>query len=373
MEGGHVPEGGTAEDRLALLLTRLLAGMDAAAAGGAWDRVTEMGEDVLAVDPDNQHARALLERARAEQPLPEGQRAFVSLIFSDIVRSTTMAEKSEPEIVRSVFNLYREAATEAVQELDGRILQFQGDGVVACFGYPNVHEDDARRAVMAGLGLVERMADGRTELRRRYGIETEIRVGVHSGTMVVTGLASGVVDASDLVGAAANLTARLQSEAEPGTVVISSATKHLVEAHFDVVSLGLRSLTGFSSPVEVFHVVRPRHTGSRADPGHGSSVPLVGRVEQSRELQRMWDDLLEAATHGRPPRRVVATVRGPAGIGKSRLAADLEERVRAEGHVVMEASCSPYHANVALWPIGRMLEQLVGFYPDSRPTNGSPR
>ena len=110
MEGGHVPEGGTAEDRLALLLTRLLAGMDAAAAGGAWDRVTEMGEDVLAVDPDNQHARALLERARAEQPLPEGQRAFVSLIFSDIVRSTTMAEKSEPEIVRSVFNLYREAA-----------------------------------------------------------------------------------------------------------------------------------------------------------------------------------------------------------------------------------------------------------------------
>ena len=110
--------------------------MDAAAAGGAWDRVTEMAEDVLAVDPGNQHATALLERAQVEQPLPEGQRAFVSLIFSDIVRSTNLAEKSEPEIVRSVFTLYREAATEAIHELDGRILQFQGDGVVACFGYP---------------------------------------------------------------------------------------------------------------------------------------------------------------------------------------------------------------------------------------------
>ena len=363
VEGDLESEGSTADDRLARLLTRLLAGMDAAAATGAWDRVTEMGEDVLAVDPDNQRAKALVERAQAEQPLPEGQRAFVSLIFSDIVRSTNLAEKSEPEVVRAVFNLYRQAATEAVHEMDGRILQFQGDGVVACFGYPNVHEDDARRAVMAGLGLVERMAEGRTELRRRYGVETEIRVGVHSGTMVVTGLASGAVDASDLVGAAANLTARLQSEAEPGTVVISSATKHLVEAHFEVVSLGMRSLTGFSRPVEVFHVLRPSHRGSRSDPGHGPAVPLIGRVEQSDELQSTWDELLEAAARGRPPDRVVATVRGPAGIGKSRLAAELEERVRAEGHAVMEASCSPYHTNVALWPIGRMIEQLVGLYP----------
>ncbi len=353
----------TAEDRLARLITRLLAGMDAAAAGGAWDRVTEMAEDVLAVDPGNQRAAALLERAQVGQPLPEGQRAFVSLIFSDIVRSTNLAEKSEPEIVRGVFTLYREAATEAIHDLDGRILQFQGDGVVACFGYPNVHEDDARRAVMAGLGLVERMADGRTELRRRYGIDTEIRVGVHSGTVVVTGLASGAVDASDIVGAAANLTARLQSQAEPGTVVISSATKHLVEAHFDLVSLGMRSLTGFSRPVEVFHVLRPSHAGSRPGPGHREAVPLVGRVEQSRELQRAWNDLLEAALRGQPPEQVAGVIRGPAGIGKSRLAADLLERVRAEGHAVMEASCSPYHTNVALWPIGRMIEQLVGLYP----------
>ena len=253
---------GTAEDRLAQLIARLLTGMDAAAAAGQWDRVMTMAEDVLAVDPGNQRAAALLGRAQMEQPLPEGQRAFVSLIFSDIVRSTHLADKSEPEIVRGVFSLYRDAAVDAIEELDGRILQFQGDGVVACFGYPNVHEDDARRAVMAGLGLVERMADGRTELRRRYGIETEIRVGVHSGTVVATGLGSGTIDASDVVGAAANLTARLQAEAEPGTVVISSATKQLVEAHFDVVSLGMRSLAGFSRPIEVFHVLRPSHAGS---------------------------------------------------------------------------------------------------------------
>ncbi len=359
MEDGLDPGPGTAEDRLTRLINRLLAGMDAAAAAGAWDRVVEMAEDVLAVDPGNGRAAALLERARVEQPLPEGQRAFVSLIFSDIVGSTNLAEQSEPEIVRAVFNLYREAAGDAVGALDGRILQFQGDGIVACFGYPNVHEDDARRAVMAGLGLVERMAEGRFELRRRYGIEPEIRVGVHSGTVV----ASGAVDASDIVGAASNLTARLQAEAEPGTVVISGATKHLVEAHFDLVSLGMRSLTGFSRPVGVFQVLRPRRAGSHPDPGHSETVPLVGRAAQSRELRQVWDDLVGAAVRGRSPDRITVVVRGPAGIGKSRLAADLLERVRAEDHAVMEASCSPYHTNVALWPIGRMIEQRLGLYP----------
>ena len=172
--------------------------MDAAASIGAWDRVVELAEDVLAVDPPNQRAASMLERATLERSLPGGQRAFVSLVFADIVQSTDMAEVAEPEVIQDVFALYRRVAAETIEELGGRVLQFQGDGVVACFGYPVAHEDDARRAVLAALRLVERMAQAAIELGRRHGIEPAIRVGVHSGTVVIAGLASGVIDGSAL-------------------------------------------------------------------------------------------------------------------------------------------------------------------------------
>ena len=134
----------SAEDRLSLLIDRLLTSMDAAASIAAWDRVIELAEDVLAVDPPNQRAAAMLERSTLERALPGGQRAFVSLVFADVVQSTDMAEAAEPEVVQDVFTLYRRVATDTIEELGGRVLQFQGDGVVACFGYPTAHEDDAR-------------------------------------------------------------------------------------------------------------------------------------------------------------------------------------------------------------------------------------
>src|SRR5271165_2581361 len=166
----------SAEDRLSLLIDRLLRSMDTAASTGAWDRVVELAEDVLAVDPPNTRAASMLERAALERTLPRGQRAFVSLIFADVVQSTDMAEAAEPEVVQDVFALYRRVATDTIEELGGQVLQFQGDGVVACFGYPVAHEDDARRAVLAAIQLVERMAQAAIELSRRHGIEPAIRV-----------------------------------------------------------------------------------------------------------------------------------------------------------------------------------------------------
>src|SRR5271154_4979308 len=197
----------SAEDRLALLIDRLLASMDASASIGAWDRLVEQADDVLAVDPSNQRAASMLERAKLERSLLGGQRAFVSLVFADIVQSTDMAEVTEPEVVQDVFVLYRRLAAETIEELGGRVLQFQGDGVVACFGYPVAHEDDARRAVLAALQLVERMGQAGLELQSLHETETEIaiRVGVHSGTVVVSGLASGVLDGSALAGSAPNV------------------------------------------------------------------------------------------------------------------------------------------------------------------------
>ena len=362
----HDEESGphSAEHRLALLIERLMQSMEAAASTEGWDEVATLADDVLAVDPDNRRAAELLYQARAGRPVIEGQRAFVSLLFADIVKSTVLTDVTEPEIVRNIFALYRQAATEAIEGLDGRVLQFQGDGIVACFGYPNAHEDDARRAVLGGLGLVERMAAHGPELNRRYGVEIALRVGIHSGTVVITELTPGSADASDVVGMAANLASRLQSEAGPGAVVISDATMQLVEGHFDLEPLGTRRLAGIARPTGVFRVVRPRPDSAGWFRGDLQLGALIGRRQESADLHRNWDELVSSASQRRPPRNGVVVVSGPAGIGKSRLTADLCDHVRADEGAVLEARCSPYHSSVALWPIGRMLEQRLGMYPE---------
>ncbi len=337
--------------------------MDAAASIGAWDRVVEQADDVLAVDPSNERAAQMLERATLERSLPGGQRAFVSLVFADIVQSTDMAEVAEPEVIQDVFVLYRRVAAETIEELGGRVLQFQGDGVVACFGYPVAHEDDARRAVLAGLRLVERMEHAGIELKRLHDIEPAIRVGVHSGTVVIAGLASGVIDGSALAGSVPNVAARLEGEAEPGTVCISQTTQQLVEPHFELNAMGTRPLKGIARSMELYRVVRSNLAAPPSGRGMPESVALVGRENQSRLLRFTWKQLVHGGGAARPQENVVV-VRGVAGIGKSALAAELAAQVRLEGGAVFEANCSPYHGNVALWPVGRMLEQLLGFYPD---------
>ena len=198
---------------------------------------------------------------------------------------------------------------------------FQGDGVVACFGYPNTYEDDAKRAVLAGLGLVERMAAAGPELRRRYGIDAPVRVGVHTGTVVLTSQTSGPAEGSDIVGVATNLAARLQAQADPDTVVISDATKDLVEADFDVVEIGSRALKGISRQVTVFRVLRARDAGRLLDgerlqsgsvvdathPAVGSSgygrtcsTPPVKAVPL-KELSSCYGERPGSASRGWPP------------------------------------------------------------------------
>jgi class 3 adenylate cyclase len=356
----------SAEERLTLLIDRLLASMDAAASAGSWDRAVELANDVLTVDPSNRRAVSMMERSKLERSLPGGQRAFVSVVFADIVQSTQMAEITEPEIVQDVFVLYRRVATETIEELGGHVLQFQGDGVVACFGYPVAHEDDARRAVLAALRLVERMIDAAVELERRLGIEPTIRVGIHSGTVVVAGLDSDVFDASALAGSTLNVAARLQGEAAPGSVVISDTTRQLVGSHFELKSIGSRVLKGIARPMEVHQVVSSTLALPRSGRDLPESLALVGREGQSRLLHFTWNRLVHETGSATPPDTVVL-VRGIPGIGKSALAADLAAHVRLDGGAVLEASCSPYHGNVALWPVARMLEQLLGFYPDQPP------
>jgi class 3 adenylate cyclase len=351
---------------LSRLVERLLVTAEKAAAQGAWDGVEEILHDVLAVAPGNRRATAMLQQAGIQQSLSGGQRALVSLLFSDIVRSTDMAEHAEPEIIRDLFRMYRDVASDAIGSMEGNVLQFQGDGIVACFGHPKAHGDDAQRAVLAGLGIVDGMAKIGARIRQRLGVEAPVRVGVHTGT-VVTGFSSGAGRQPDVVGAATNLAARLQAVAEPGTVVISDVTRTLVEQSFELAPLGKRALKGIAEPVEVFRVARARPVDARLEAVKLHSAALIGREGVQRRLRALWDRVRQASERGEAVDRSLAVLRGPPGIGKSRVAADLCTYARGQGGSVAPAACSPFHTNVAMWPIARLVVRQLGMHVEQPP------
>src|SRR3954470_4356482 len=171
----------SAETRLARLLQRLLDAAETSLAAGDLEPARATAEEVRAVDPDNRRAAEILRAVSARQLGPAGERALMTLLFSDLVGSTMLSERVEPEQLRDLFAFYRAAAREAVNRYSGYVMQYSGDGILAGFGHPATHEDDARRAVLAGLDLVVAMRDARTELDRRFGVAPELRVGVHTG------------------------------------------------------------------------------------------------------------------------------------------------------------------------------------------------
>jgi class 3 adenylate cyclase len=355
----------SAGNQLVQLVDRLLAKAEKALAHGAWARAEEILRDILEVAPEEQRATEMLRLARLQDALPGDQRAVVTLLFSDIVRSTPMAEHAEPETMRDLFRIYRDAATGAIDAMEGNVLQFQGDGVFACFGHPRAHGDDARRAVLAGLDIVERMRKVGPDIRGRLGVEAPVRVGIHSGTVVV-GRMLGEGGLPDVVGAATNMAARIQAVAEPDTVVISDATRPMVEHSFELSSLGKQSLKGIDRQVEIFRVARTRSAGAQLDAVKLHSVTVVGRESVQHRLRALWNETLRRSKRGEASDTPVV-LRGPSGIGKSRLAADLCDHVRAGEGVALRAGCSPFHTNVALWPMARSLERRLGLLPEQTP------
>ncbi|SDX29206.1 Adenylate and Guanylate cyclase catalytic domain-containing protein [Geodermatophilus africanus] len=348
----------SAETRLARLLERLLTGAEASLAAGDLEPARATAEEVRAVDPDNRRAALVLKQVAARQLHPSGERALMTLLFSDLVGPTVLSEQVEPEQLRDLFAVYRAAAREAVHRYGGHLMHYSGDGILAGFGHPEPHEDDARRAVLAGLDLVTAMRDARAELDRRFGVAPEVRVGLHTGRVVVTDLSDdgAVAERDSIVGLVPNLAARIQQAADPGTVVISDVTQQLVDADFFLHSLGERRLKGISRPVEVFAVDRPRYAAARFQAERYRKAGLVGRDEQRTRLLAAWD----AVRQGTAPTAATFLVAGEAGIGKSRLVAEVLDRVEASGGRVLGAACLPYYANVSLWPIARLLERLMG-------------
>jgi class 3 adenylate cyclase/tetratricopeptide (TPR) repeat protein len=283
----------------------------------------------------------------------------VTLLFSDLVGSTMISERVEPERLRDLFSSYRAAARDAVTRYGGNLVQFSGDGILAAFGYPEPHEDDARRAVLAGLDLVVAMSDARADLERRLGVTAEVRVGIHTGRVVISDLGDdrGVAERDSIVGVVPNLAARIQQAAEPGMVVISDVTQQLVDVDFYMHSLGEQALKGITRPVEVFAVERPRYAAARFDVERYHKAGLVGRDGPREALLSAWEEMRQ---DGRSQRGLPFVVAGEAGIGKSRLVAEVVDRVEASGGRVLGAACLPYHTDVSLWPIAQLVERVVG-------------
>jgi class 3 adenylate cyclase len=260
-------------------------------------------------------ARATPKFAAGTEPGTEtAERRQVTVMFSDLVGSTTLSTRMDPEDLREVISAYQKCVTETVHRFDGFVARYMGDGALVYFGYPRAHEDDAERAIRAGLELVKAV----TELKSRTSLQA--RVGIATGLVVVGDLIGwGEAQERGIVGETPNLAARLQENAEPNTVVICDSTRRLLGNLFELEELGLRDLKGLAKPTRAWAALRASSVASRFEALHATGLTtLVGRDEESELLLRRW--LRAKSGEGQ-----VVLLSGEAGIGKSRLTAALLE------------------------------------------------
>jgi class 3 adenylate cyclase/tetratricopeptide (TPR) repeat protein len=282
------------------------------------------------------------------------ERRHITVMFSDLVGSTALSGSMDPEDLREVISAYQKCAGETIRRFGGLVARYMGDGVLVYFGYPEAHEDDAERAVKAGLDLVAAVVG----LKTRAALQA--RVGIATG-LVVVGDLIGSRKVQDIVGVTPNLAARLQAIAEPNAVVIADSTRKLVGNLFEFKDLGYNNLKGIEGATRAWAALRANSVESRFEALHTSRLtPLVGREEESELLLRRWSRA--KAAEGQ-----VVLLSGEAGIGKSRLAATLIERLAIEPHALLRYFCSPQHMDSALYPIIGQMERAAGLAHDDCP------
>ncbi|MBI3304392.1 MAG: AAA family ATPase, partial [Deltaproteobacteria bacterium] len=289
-----------------------------------------------------------------------GERRQLTVMFCDLVGSTALSEQLDPEELREVVRAYQDTCTTVIQRYDGHIAQHLGDGLLVYFGYPQAHEDDAQRAVRAGLeivGAIHELPVQNTRLQQPL----QVRIGIHTGLAVV-----GEVGGSDkreilALGETPNVAARLQGLAEPDTVVISTATQRLVAGLFACQDLGPQTLKGLSTPLTVHRVMRESEVHSRFEVAVQTGLtPLVGRDHEVGLLRERWMQARGGAGQ-------VVLLGGEAGIGKSRLVQVLKEQVAGEPHTRLECRCSPYYQNSALYHVIDLLQRVLQFQREDSP------
>src|SRR6516165_10018394 len=290
-------------------------------------------------------------RAPSSLRTDSAERRQLTVMFCDLVGSTPLSARLDPEDLRGIIGAYHRCVAEIAEGFGGFVARYMGDGVLVYFGYPQAHEDDAERAARCGLALVDRVP----QLGQRE--ELHARVGIATGLVVV----GGEVVEHDVAGDTPNLAARLQAVAEPDTVVIAASTRRLSGDLFEYRDLGEIELKGIAGPVLAWQALRPSAVESRFEALRGAALsPLVGRDEELELLLRRW-----ARANGGDGQ--VVLVSGEPGIGKSRIVAALAERLHAEPHTRLRYFCSPYHQDSALFPFIDQLGRAAGFARDDPP------
>jgi class 3 adenylate cyclase/DNA-binding winged helix-turn-helix (wHTH) protein/predicted ATPase len=301
---------------------------------------------------------ALPEQVSQAPPSLEAERRHLTVVFCDLVESTQLAERLDPEDYREVVRVYQAVCTEVIERYDGHIAQLLGDALLIYFGWPTAHEDDAQRAVYAGLEMLNVLADANRRLKPRYHVELAMRVAVHTGLVVVGEMGGSGRQERLALGATPNVAARLQALAPPGSVVISGATHALVHGYFVMSDLGVQTLRGVARPVQVYQVCQASGAQNRFEVARRRGLtPFVGRETEVAVLSERWQQAGEGLGQ-------VIVISGEAGIGKSRQVQGLYERVAHEPHMRLECRCSPYHQHSAFYPIVDVLERTMGFERD---------
>ena len=286
------------------------------------------------------------------------ERRQLTVMFCDLVDSTTLAERLDPEDYREVVGLYQRACEAIIEPFEGRIAQYLGDGLLVYFGHPVAHEDDARRAVHAGLGILDGLQKLNQRLQAERGVTLAARLGIHTGLVVVGEMGGRGRQEQLAVGETPNVASRLQALAAPNSLVVSAATHRLAHTFFTFEDLAEHTLKGLSAPLRVFRVLGESGVQSPLEITRASGLTaLVGRQREVDLLAAQWARVRQG--EGR-----VVLISGEAGLGKSRLVEAMKDHVAAEPHVQIEWRCSPYYQHTALYPLIDFLQRRLGWRRD---------
>ena len=292
---------------------------------------------------------------------PDAERRQLTVLFCDLVDSTVLSSQLDPEDLREVVRAYQDTCAKVIARFDGHIAQYLGDGLLVYFGYPQAHEDDAQRAIHAALGMVDAIGTLQTRFQADYGVHVAVRLGIHTGPVVVGELGSGDHHEHLALGETPNIAARLEGLAQPGTVIISDDTQRLVAGAFDYDALGVPHLKGVSASIPLFRVRGLSAAASRFEATTTTLTPMVGREVEVDLLMRCWAQVREGEGQ-------VVLLNGPPGIGKSRLVQALCERLHGTPHTRLLYQCSPYHTNSAFYPIVTQMTRAMHVPLDAIPS-----